>query len=268
MNNATIDISNSIHNSNYSSETPLDHSLHNQPANDNTFHLIQFQPNYTSPPKKARKKSRQVSENDVRDNDRNNLDDPKIKRKIQNREAQRASRKRKDDHMADLQKRLQTFEDSKAESIAQVQKENAKLRQMVNQLRVKKNALENKFSSLFGSNSLKGLMKKRTPPSTPPATFDPSPIRPSPSGSALTDQEDESLDLLEYQPRHKESDIKPSEPIAPPPTELLQAWDKLSEHPRFDDIDLGFLCTEMKKKALVTDHHEKLNALVDLHYPV
>ncbi|KAL0078679.1 basic-leucine zipper transcription factor [Phycomyces blakesleeanus] len=209
--------------------------------------------------------------------------DPKLKRKLQNRESQRASRKRKDVYMNELQTKLQTFEDSKAESMIKAQEDNAKLKKMVEQLRVTKTALENKLSSLFGPNSFKDFMKKKsTPPSTPPAIFASSSTliqSPMPNSSFSTDQENDDPQMY-FLPRKKPSEetgelVMPTDPTSlhpiysttPRPKELVESWERFSKHPRFDDIDLDFVCTEMKKKAQITDHNEKLNSIIELHYP-
>jgi hypothetical protein len=61
-------------------------------------------------------------------------------------------------------------------------------------------------------------------------------------------------------------------PPAEPDVELknfTKAWDKLSEHPRFDEIDMDLLCDEMHKKATCTENHDKeLENLVNEFYPV
>ncbi|KAI9476431.1 MAG: hypothetical protein EXX96DRAFT_299342 [Benjaminiella poitrasii] len=52
---------------------------------------------------------------------------------------------------------------------------------------------------------------------------------------------------------------------------ITRVWDKLSEHPRFDEIDMDVLCDEMHKKAIVKDsldHDKELEKLVNEHYPV
>ncbi|KAI8076780.1 uncharacterized protein BX664DRAFT_343906 [Halteromyces radiatus] len=49
---------------------------------------------------------------------------------------------------------------------------------------------------------------------------------------------------------------------------LTQVWDKLAQHPRFDEIDIDTLCSEMKKKACCTDesHYEKLKKTIESSY--
>lgn len=51
---------------------------------------------------------------------------------------------------------------------------------------------------------------------------------------------------------------------------LTQVWDKVSQHPRFDEFDLDVLCDEMKKKAVCTEqqHDEELEKMVNKYYPV
>lgn len=50
---------------------------------------------------------------------------------------------------------------------------------------------------------------------------------------------------------------------------LTKAWDKLSEHPRFDEIDMDLLCDEMHKKATCTeDNNTELENLVNELYPM
>ncbi|GAN04700.1 hypothetical protein MAM1_0071c04164 [Mucor ambiguus] len=51
---------------------------------------------------------------------------------------------------------------------------------------------------------------------------------------------------------------------------ITKVWDKLSEHPRFDEIDMDVLCDEMHKKATCTDfdHDKEMEKLVDKFYPV
>ncbi|ORZ06930.1 hypothetical protein BCR42DRAFT_426733 [Absidia repens] len=50
---------------------------------------------------------------------------------------------------------------------------------------------------------------------------------------------------------------------------LTQTWDKLTEHPRFDEFDIDLLCDEMKRKALCSnkDHEDKMKETVDKYYP-
>ncbi|CAO3590264.1 unnamed protein product [Absidia cylindrospora] len=50
---------------------------------------------------------------------------------------------------------------------------------------------------------------------------------------------------------------------------LTQTWDKLTEHPRFDEFDIDLLCDEMKRKALCSnkDHEDRMKEMVDKYYP-
>ncbi|KAG0165121.1 hypothetical protein DFQ28_009099 [Apophysomyces sp. BC1034] len=49
---------------------------------------------------------------------------------------------------------------------------------------------------------------------------------------------------------------------------VTRAWDKLADHPRFDEIDINVLCDEMKKKATCNANHEQeLSKVVDKLYP-
>jgi hypothetical protein len=51
--------------------------------------------------------------------------------------------------------------------------------------------------------------------------------------------------------------------------DLTKVWDKLSEHPRFDEIDMDLLCDEMHKKATCKENHDQeLEKLVNEIYPV
>ncbi|KAF7722921.1 hypothetical protein EC973_002601 [Apophysomyces ossiformis] len=49
---------------------------------------------------------------------------------------------------------------------------------------------------------------------------------------------------------------------------LTKAWNKLADHPRFDEIDINVLCDEMKKKATCNaNHDQELHKVVNKLYP-
>ncbi|ORZ25130.1 hypothetical protein BCR42DRAFT_399436 [Absidia repens] len=56
---------------------------------------------------------------------------------------------------------------------------------------------------------------------------------------------------------------------------MPQVWDKLTEHPRFDEFDIDFLCAEMKRKAVCNDgkpcnnksHQQKMQETIHQYYP-
>ena len=51
---------------------------------------------------------------------------------------------------------------------------------------------------------------------------------------------------------------------------VTHVWDKVSEHPRFDEIDMDILCDEMKKKAVCYEMNpdRELQKALDKFYPV
>lgn len=53
-------------------------------------------------------------------------------------------------------------------------------------------------------------------------------------------------------------------------TNITKVWDKVAEHPRFDEVDMDLLCDEMKKKAVCNDldHDQELENVLNAHYPI
>lgn len=51
--------------------------------------------------------------------------------------------------------------------------------------------------------------------------------------------------------------------------DVAQVWDKLSEHPRFDEIDIDDLCDKMKEKAVCNDfnHDKEVENYLNEHFP-
>lgn len=53
--------------------------------------------------------------------------------------------------------------------------------------------------------------------------------------------------------------------------DVTKVWDKLSEHPRFGEIDIDDLCDKMKEKAVCTDnfdHDKEFEKYVDENFPL
>lgn len=49
---------------------------------------------------------------------------------------------------------------------------------------------------------------------------------------------------------------------------IAKVWDKVSQHPRFDEIDMDILCDEMKKKAVCEDMNKEIEKVVNQYYPI
>lgn len=52
--------------------------------------------------------------------------------------------------------------------------------------------------------------------------------------------------------------------------DIAHVWDKVSEHPRFDEIDMDILCDEMKEKAVCYEMNpdKEIKKALDKYYPV
>lgn len=52
--------------------------------------------------------------------------------------------------------------------------------------------------------------------------------------------------------------------------DIAQVWDKVAEHPRFDEIDMDVLCDEMKEKAVCYELNpdKEIKKALDKYYPV
>lgn len=52
--------------------------------------------------------------------------------------------------------------------------------------------------------------------------------------------------------------------------DIAHVWDKVSEHPRFDEIDMDILCDEMKEKAVCYELNpdKEIKKALDKYYPV
>jgi hypothetical protein len=51
---------------------------------------------------------------------------------------------------------------------------------------------------------------------------------------------------------------------------ITDLWEKVSEHPRFDEIDMDLLCDEMKEKAVCYEMNpdREIKKALDKYYPI
>ncbi|KAK4509073.1 uncharacterized protein ATC70_007423 [Mucor velutinosus] len=275
-------------------------------------------------------------------------DNPKSKRKAQNRAAQRAFRERKENHVRiledrvkELEKQLNLDKNSKLlveneklkEMITRLQNENAALlgstvsfdyplsnsasyderpQKIIRQSNIVESPIAH-FDSFSSGYSTSSKSRSNTPEFQIPASHQQQPRQLTiddilqttdlPSNALLDHSQllnDDKLDYgtqlddilnqhrLTFQtdpsqfdffyPLNGANDILNTAAITLPPEEekdeeiknITKVWDKLSEHPRFDEIDMDVLCDEMHKKATCTDfdHDKEMEKLVDKYYPV
>ncbi|KAI8638441.1 hypothetical protein BD408DRAFT_24359, partial [Parasitella parasitica] len=268
--------------------------------------------------------------------DEEDSDNPKSKRKAQNRAAQRAFRERKENHVRVLEDRVKELEELNLDKNSKLLLENEKLKEMIARL-------QNENAALLGStvsfdsplNSLgderpQKIIRQNNLTASPTANFDSlssgystsSKSRSNtpeiqirhqltiddilksdlPSKALLDHSELLNNDKLDYgsqlddilnqnhlafeanpsqfdffYPLTASNDILNTAAITLPPEgekdreikSITKVWDKISQHPRFDEIDMDVLCDEMHKKATCQDfdHDKEMEKLVDQYYP-
>lgn len=273
-------------------------------------------------------------------------DNPKSKRKAQNRAAQRAFRERKESHVRILQDRVKELEDMNIDKNSKLLLENEKLKAMITRLQNENAALlgstvsfdfplsstsderpqkiirQNNvvesptayFDSLSSGYSTSSKSRSNTPEfqsipttttisSTRQLTIDDILKTDLPSNALLDHSEllndgklDYSTQLDDILNQHRltfqtdptqfdffyplsgSNDLLNTAAITLPPEEekdeeiknITKVWDKISEHPRFDEFDMDVLCDEMHKKATCVDfdHDKEMEKLVEQYYPV
>lgn len=278
-------------------------------------------------------------------------DNPKSKRKAQNRAAQRAFRERKENHVRILEDRVKELEELNLDKNSKLLLENEKLKEMITRLQNENAALLGStvsfdyplsnstshderpqkiirqsnmmesptanFDSLSSGYSTSSKSRSNTPEFQIPTSHHQQQQQPQhqltiddilqstelPSNALLDHSQllnDDKLDYgteldailnqhrLPFQtdpsqfdffyPLNGTNDILNTAAITLPPEEekdeeiknITKVWDKLSEHPRFDEIDMDVLCDEMHKKATCTDfdHDKEMEKLVEKYYPV
>ncbi|ORE10532.1 hypothetical protein BCV72DRAFT_301708 [Rhizopus microsporus var. microsporus] len=249
--------------------------------------------------KKESSPTRRVGRKPVTSEDEDS-DDPKSKRKAQNRAAQRAFRERKENHVRLLEEKVKELEKLNAEQSTELQKENKMLKEMITKLQTENAALLSSFSYPL-SNSVtqdeerpQKIVRASSPIShfdsfsstastsstshTPEATNvnDILGLDTSLPSSALLDHSElfghASLDGI-FTADPKQFDFfypldKPAATTIPQQAdaaeEVVKLWDKLEgKH----DFDIDSLCDEMKKKAQCNEfnHEEELKKVIDKH---
>jgi hypothetical protein len=230
-------------------------------------------------------------------------DDPKNKRKAQNRAAQRAFRERKENHVRLLEERVKELEKSSAEKSTELQLENKMLKEMITKLQTENATLLSSFSYPLSTNqSFEERPQKVARASSP--QFDS--FSSTASTSSTTPETSNLNDLLSFDtglPSHtlldhsellggtndldglftadpKQFDLFYALDHPVPkveqdhtnssPDKVVEVWEKFKDHPRFEEFDLDHLCDEMKKKAQCSDfdHTQELTKAVNEHYPI
>ncbi|GAA5807921.1 hypothetical protein MFLAVUS_001301 [Mucor flavus] len=272
--------------------------------------------------------------------DDDDSDNPKSKRKAQNRAAQRAFRERKENHVRVLEERVKELEDMNVDKNLELQQENEKLKEMVAKLKFENEALLGSSSSFdfplsnnsvtsdssrpnklirssggnnnddvyfdtFSSSTLSRSSNSNTPETQPQLNIDDilgldTSILPS---DAILDHSEllgfnndysgQLNDMLDqhrltfatnpsefdfFYPLSSNNDILDTASIQLPADnegekhvhDITKIWEKVTDHPRFDEIDMDILCDEMKKKAVCVDAdlNEELEKVVNQFYPV
>lgn len=87
-------------------------------------------------------------------------EDPKVKRKIQNRAAQRAFRERKERYVKELEKKIKYVQDSHVYSTTRLYNENQQLRSIVYTLELEINALKGAPADYMGNADIPRMEKK------------------------------------------------------------------------------------------------------------
>ncbi|CEP19128.1 hypothetical protein [Parasitella parasitica] len=278
--------------------------------------------------------------------DEEDSDNPKSKRKAQNRAAQRAFRERKENHVRVLEERVKELEELNLDKNSKLLLENEKLKEMIARLQNENAALLGStvsfdyplnsvgderpqkiirqsnltesptanFDSFSSGYSTSSKSRSNTPEFQIPATtnstqhhqlltIDDILKTDLPSNTLLDHSELLNNSKLDYglqlddilkqnrltfetdpsqfdffSPLTASDDILNTAAITLPPDEekdqeiksITKVWDKISQHPRFDEIDMDVLCDEMHKKATCQDfdHDKEMEKLVDQYYPV
>ncbi|KAG2200051.1 hypothetical protein INT47_007696 [Mucor saturninus] len=280
-----------------------------------------------SPPRDETEGPRRVGRKPVT-SDEEDSDNPKSKRKAQNRAAQRAFRERKENHVRILEDRVKELESLNMEKDTALALENEQLKDMIARLQNENAALlgsSSSFENPLSTNSAASDTKRPSKlirSSNEPAYFSSSASSNStpetqhqpisiddilgldtsvlPSHALLDHSEllgfnnDYTGQLNDMLNQHRltfatdpsefdffyplANDILDTESIQLPKDEegtkyinnISKTWDKISEHPRFDEVDMDILCDEMKKKAVCTDedHDKELQKVLNKHYPI
>ncbi|KAI8884365.1 hypothetical protein K501DRAFT_247886 [Backusella circina FSU 941] len=210
--------------------------------------------------------------------------DQKERRKEQNRAAQRAFRERKERFVKELQLKIKDMEAKHKEQVSGLISENQILKEKVKQMEAEIYTLKGAAMAFDVSiHKLReaNIQQQQQPtvaireqrsdlsPLSPPneddapsrkvntpshsASFFASPRKSPIIRDSLFNSIDSSYEEHENfaQPETKRFDHTP-DPITLTGAKLIpytQIWEKLSEHPNFDEFDMNELCEELKKKA-------------------
>ncbi|KAI8372212.1 hypothetical protein BD560DRAFT_395479 [Blakeslea trispora] len=279
----------------------------------------------SSKPKKVGRKPLTSEEEDS--------DNPKTKRKAQNRAAQRAFRERKENHVRVLEEKVKELEQQiSQQSSKDLLLENEKLKETIQKLQEENQRLLGStasfdlplsskqseddarpqklirsfrqddtpspishFDSLSSTYSSSSKSRSNTPEAHQPLSIDDILKTDSlpPSNTLIDHSEllglssdqfklDDFLDQQKFSFTTDPSQFDffypleglPAQPIEqahPSHEEVTKMWDNISDHPRFDEIDMDDLCDKMTKKATCSEkynHDKELKKLIDEQYPI
>ncbi|CAO3702908.1 unnamed protein product [Rhizopus stolonifer] len=238
--------------------------------------------------------SRRVGRKPVTSDD-DESDDPKNKRKAQNRAAQRAFRERKENHVRVLEERVKELEKSNTEKNTELQMENKILKEMIQKLQSENASLLSSFNYPLPTNEFEERPQKVVRASSSPRfdSFDSSTASVSSThtpenihdilnfdaglpSSALLDHSEllgnatSSFDgLFSADPKQFDFFYPLDKPTSNQDTtdDMVKLWDKMNQSTNHEEFDLDSLCDEMKKKAQCDEfhHNEEFSKLVDKH---
>ncbi|KAI7887600.1 uncharacterized protein EV154DRAFT_567299 [Mucor mucedo] len=200
--------------------------------------------------------------------------DQKQRRKEQNRAAQRAFRERKERYVKELQLKIREMEKKHEAEVTRVKKENESLKELVKKMEAEIYTLKGAaiaFDVSIHKLREAGLDVQQLHPRDSPSP--PHSDRQSPTRSNSNERRHEFERFKTYRNDHlmstdEDNDEEGEEasfaereisrfdhkvdPIINSGIKLIpcsQIWERLSQHPNFDEFDMDRLCEELKKKA-------------------
>ncbi|KAI9277437.1 hypothetical protein BY458DRAFT_532612 [Sporodiniella umbellata] len=196
--------------------------------------------------------------------DDDDSDDPKNKRKAQNRAAQRAFRERKENHVKILEERVRELEKSTTEKNTELQMENKVLKDMIERLQQENAAMLSSFQQPLSQDTHSRPQKVAR---GSPASFDSTSFALPPSSTLLDHSELLGHHHLPFDGLFS-TDPKQFDLFSPPDSTqesseaMVKLWDSI-QHSQ-EEFDLDSLCDEMKKKAQCTEfqHNQEFSNLV------
>ncbi|KAG2237460.1 hypothetical protein INT48_005493 [Thamnidium elegans] len=204
--------------------------------------------------------------------------DQKQRRKEQNRAAQRAFRERKEKFVKELQTKIKELENKHEQELVRVTKENESLKELVKNMEAEIHTLKGAaiaFDVSIHKLREAGLdVQKHHNHPSPPHSDRQSPARVEDSFMSSSDvsfgfqktinykHEDHMMSTDEDNDEEQQEGFAEREsnrfahhvhPIVRSGAKVIpcsQIWEKLSQHPNFDEFDMDKLCEELKKKAI------------------